>query len=1043
MENNKLVGTIPPSIGDLIMLSSLHLQRNCITGSLPTRISELTNLVTLNLYSNSIFGTIPSSFSSLSALEYLSFGSNRLTGSIPPQLGQLNRIQSLLLHENSLVGTIPRNIADMLQTLKEFSFHSNSLSGIVPSESDLNHRPFSDYSNHHLSSTLPSGSLSRGGSTGDNPRYTIIGALQERLFGSPCGSDPSCGGEEPSERREPAEELLVNRELLRRSNASVNGTRVDSTSSGSSGSSWFGVSVLMILIACGSLYAFILGSSTDAHTRAMFTLFPAGSYTGPRGEIAMHATNTDSMAVARHVIVTAVPYHGTSSSSSSSSRSRRKISSSSSSSSPSGLLARSPAIQHKWLSPFYYLPRRPRIVRTGKLVVTVTFVLLVLTATADLWAGRVAQMMSERDVAGIALAVGAVGLLDSAVYCAAEYCLYSRNSLIRTSEGELHEADGAELSVPQSSAPQSSDDSRGDDGMIRNRGCMLEAMEALNRAELFRRSAAARKYPTRLSDAFDAAWGFRSVSLRLGEADGNALLHCWDQIAALRRECARAIDGIQRVIGSASRDPLALITVGDGEKLLQARRYLVLLFYLDLLPPLSAEVVRNQRDRVDWTNDGVSVSSKLGEILVPLTAGLTLLAQLYVIIWGFLFRSKYELIVASVFGLYILFDAIAISAISLAVRHFAFPSVSHHHVDAITNWLLKRIAVLNRPRGLSDAPCGLPGETDVPFRGKFNAASHFFLSHRVATTLSAPFLEHRALLSFETLWPKREFNVVPAESHPALWLVMDDSWSSLSKSATHFCAKMFFSLPISIQDLCINVLLWSSVIFTIYFHVLLFRHIWYLVLVPVAVIISYLVTVLFCRDNSSRNSRDAVDVADGICDTSGGNGDTLQALDSILDNFGYFIDRDTSEASINSTELFRMYDDMLLGSEADMRMPDVVLGESLAEISTLSDAHQFSTVENLITGDYFGEDVRRRRFSKTSLVSEGSLDNADKVASIFSASSRRSDLALANYTKRGEGVSSDEILRRLRNLTWNEHEYREAKSPAESLSSSGDVDSWQ
>ena len=161
----------------------------------------------------------------------------------------------------------------------------------------------------------------------------------------------------------------------------------------------------------------------------------------------------------------------------------------------------------------------------------------------------------------------------------------------------------------------------------------------------------------------------------------------------------------------------------------------------------------------------------------------------------------------------------------------------------------------------------------------------------------------------------------------------------------------------------------------------------------------------------------------------------------------FFDDRDNSVASANSTELFEMYDDILLAPGTELRMPSVILGGSLAEMSTLSDANHYSVAgtDNAFNSDYIVENLRRRTLSRTSLVSEGSLDKADGVASILSISSRRDGLTLASYARRGEGVHSDEILRRLRHLTWDDHEYYfpEAKSHTESAASADDVDSWQ
>ena len=133
LRENNLSGTIPPEIGNLKLMSSLHLSLNELTGDIPSQIWQLTELTILDLQSNKLTGTIPPEIGNLKLLGFLYLAGNELTGEIPPELGGLTALHVLSLGENKLTGEIPLGIGN-LKLLNTLDLSSNDLTGAIPPE---------------------------------------------------------------------------------------------------------------------------------------------------------------------------------------------------------------------------------------------------------------------------------------------------------------------------------------------------------------------------------------------------------------------------------------------------------------------------------------------------------------------------------------------------------------------------------------------------------------------------------------------------------------------------------------------------------------------------------------------------------------------------------------------------------------------------------------------------------------------------------------------------------------------------------------------
>ncbi|XP_021801914.1 probable LRR receptor-like serine/threonine-protein kinase At3g47570 [Prunus avium] len=130
--NNRFSGEIPQEMGRLQSLRSLNLSYNSFGGKIPTNISHCTLLSMLDLQHNEITGSIPDQLSSLMSLNHLWLTINNLTGTIPNWIGNFSSLKSLFLGQNNFQGSIPNELG-RLTGLEWFGLDSNNLSGMVPS----------------------------------------------------------------------------------------------------------------------------------------------------------------------------------------------------------------------------------------------------------------------------------------------------------------------------------------------------------------------------------------------------------------------------------------------------------------------------------------------------------------------------------------------------------------------------------------------------------------------------------------------------------------------------------------------------------------------------------------------------------------------------------------------------------------------------------------------------------------------------------------------------------------------------------------------
>lgn len=130
--NNNFAGSIPPELGNLTNLAYLNLSDNNLTGNIPSELANLSSMTMMYMTYNQLSGNIPPELGNLSNLMTLSLGTNQLSGNIPPELGNLTNLISLTLRANQLTGSIPGTLGSM-PNLTSLSLHDNQLSGCYDS----------------------------------------------------------------------------------------------------------------------------------------------------------------------------------------------------------------------------------------------------------------------------------------------------------------------------------------------------------------------------------------------------------------------------------------------------------------------------------------------------------------------------------------------------------------------------------------------------------------------------------------------------------------------------------------------------------------------------------------------------------------------------------------------------------------------------------------------------------------------------------------------------------------------------------------------
>lgn len=121
----------------------LNLPANNLVGTIPESISDLSMLTSLDLACNKLSGEIPSTLGLIKSLDYLDLQENELTGNIPLSLCELNWVD-FKINNNHLSGQFPEELSKVMSKdvdITRLGLHSNYFSGKIP-EAIVKHSKF-------------------------------------------------------------------------------------------------------------------------------------------------------------------------------------------------------------------------------------------------------------------------------------------------------------------------------------------------------------------------------------------------------------------------------------------------------------------------------------------------------------------------------------------------------------------------------------------------------------------------------------------------------------------------------------------------------------------------------------------------------------------------------------------------------------------------------------------------------------------------------------------------------------------------------------
>ncbi|KAG6394297.1 hypothetical protein SASPL_144881 [Salvia splendens] len=152
--NNKLEGSIPPSVSNAKGLQQLLISGNNFSGNLPAEICHLKELRKIYLSGNSFSGELPYCINQFTKLLELHIRGNMFSGEIPGRLAAWRELTQLDLSSNHLSGSIPAELGT-LPVLTLLNLSNNMLSGGIPEELSKSTINQLDISNNQLQGRVP------------------------------------------------------------------------------------------------------------------------------------------------------------------------------------------------------------------------------------------------------------------------------------------------------------------------------------------------------------------------------------------------------------------------------------------------------------------------------------------------------------------------------------------------------------------------------------------------------------------------------------------------------------------------------------------------------------------------------------------------------------------------------------------------------------------------------------------------------------------------------------------------------------------------
>ncbi|XP_031121898.1 probable LRR receptor-like serine/threonine-protein kinase At3g47570 [Ipomoea triloba] len=154
--DNKIFGTIPGAIKNLVSLIGFSISGNLLSGVIPSEIGEMHKLQALGLDRNQLSGKMPITLYNLTSLALLVLDNNNFDGNIPSNVENFRNLNEWYMNNNKLDGTVPQQVFNLPSLSKYLDLSSNSFTGpLSPAVGKLKTLNALDISGNKLSGKIP------------------------------------------------------------------------------------------------------------------------------------------------------------------------------------------------------------------------------------------------------------------------------------------------------------------------------------------------------------------------------------------------------------------------------------------------------------------------------------------------------------------------------------------------------------------------------------------------------------------------------------------------------------------------------------------------------------------------------------------------------------------------------------------------------------------------------------------------------------------------------------------------------------------------
>ncbi|KAK1430079.1 hypothetical protein QVD17_12579 [Tagetes erecta] len=130
LENNRLTGTIPSTLGLVTSLQVVRLDRNLLRGNVPSNINSLINVTEMFLSNNQLTGPIPD-LTGMNVLNYIDLSNNSFDQSnVPSWLSTIKALTTIKMQKTNLDGEVPAALFSIPQ-LQNVDLSNNLINGTL------------------------------------------------------------------------------------------------------------------------------------------------------------------------------------------------------------------------------------------------------------------------------------------------------------------------------------------------------------------------------------------------------------------------------------------------------------------------------------------------------------------------------------------------------------------------------------------------------------------------------------------------------------------------------------------------------------------------------------------------------------------------------------------------------------------------------------------------------------------------------------------------------------------------------------------------